>query len=396
MIDFYSEDHEAYRESVQSFVRREVEPHYLRWEQERLVPRETWAAAGAQGILGLGVPAAYGGSAVDDYRYRMVVAQELAAVGATSLAVGLSVHDDVVTPYLAALGTPYQHQRWLPGIAAGTRIGAIAMTEPGAGSDLQGVRTRARRVEGGWLLDGQKTFITNGIHADVVIVVARTDPDAGSRGLSLLVVEAGQDGFDRGRKLDKVGLAAQDTAELSFDAVLVPDEHVLGRPGTAFASLMEGLPRERLALGVGALAASRAALSWTATYVFERTVFGSRVGDLQNTRFALAEMETKLDMAESYVRDCVMALDAGTLTPVRAAKLKWFTTELQVRVTGRCLQLFGGYGYMNEYPIARAFRDSRVQTVYGGTTEVMKEIIGRDIAARHARLGSGADQGLGA
>jgi long-chain-acyl-CoA dehydrogenase len=387
MTGFYGDDHEAYRDTVRSFVRREVEPEYLRWEQERLVPRETWTAAGAQGILGLAVPAAFGGAGVEDYRYRMIVSEELAAVGATSLAVGFSVHDDVVTPYLTALGTPYQHGRWLPGIAAGTRIGAIAMTEPGAGSDLQAIRTRARRVEGGWRLDGQKTFITNGIHADLVIVVARTDPDAGSRGLSLLVVEAGQDGFERGRKLDKVGLVAQDTAELSFDGVLVPDEQVLGRPGAGFGYLMEGLPRERVALAAGAVAAARAALTWTSAYVFERSVFGSRLGDLQHTRFALAEMETEVDVADSYLRECVSALDAGTLTPVRAAKLKWFTTELQVRITGRCVQLFGGYGYMNEYPIARAFRDSRVQTVYGGTTEVMKEIIGRDIAARYPQPG---------
>jgi long-chain-acyl-CoA dehydrogenase len=383
MTGFYEDDHEAYRDTVRSFVRREVQPHYLRWEEERLIPRETWRAAGAQGILGLAVPEALGGAGIEDYRYRMVVAEELAAAAAPSFAVGLSVHDDVVTAYLTALGTPYQHQRWLPGIAGGTLIGAIAMTEPGAGSDLQGIRTRARRVDGGWLLDGQKTFITNGVHADLVIVIARTDPDAGSRGLSLLVVEGDQEGFARGRKLDKVGLAAQDTAELSFDGVLVPDEHVLGSPGAGFGYLMEGLPRERVSLATGAVAAARAALSWTATYAFERSVFGTRVGDLQHTRFALAEMETEVDVAHSYLRECVTALDGGTLTPVQAAKLKWFTTELQVRVTGRCTQLFGGYGYMNEFPIARAFRDSRVQTVYGGTTEVMKEIIGRDIAARH-------------
>jgi long-chain-acyl-CoA dehydrogenase len=383
MTGFYEADHEAYRATVCSFVQREVEPHYLRWEEEHLVPRDAWRAAGEQGILGLAVPEAHGGSGIDDYRYRMVVAEELAKAAAPSLSVGFSVHDDVVTPYLMDLGTPTQHAKWLPGIAAGNLIGAIAMTEPGAGSDLQNVRTRAQRVADGWVLDGQKTFITNGVHADLVIVVARTDPAAGSRGLSLLVVEGDQQGFVRGRQLDKVGLAAQDTAELSFEQVLVPDEHVLGEPGRGFAHLMERLPRERVSIASGAVASATAALAWTTTYVFERSAFGGRIGDLQHTRFALAEMETEVDVARSYLRECVSALNRGTLTPVQAAKLKWFTTELQVRITGRCVQLFGGYGYMNEYPIARAFRDSRVQTVYGGTTEIMKEIIGRDIAARH-------------
>ncbi|QRI79203.1 MULTISPECIES: acyl-CoA dehydrogenase family protein [Rhodococcus] len=378
---FYEADHEAYRDTVREFLAREVEPHYQRWEDERLIDRSAWLAAGKAGIVGLAVPEAYGGAGVTDYRFRCVVAEEIARTGVTSFGAGMSLQDDVALPYLIDLGTEEQTQRWLPGMAAGELIGAIAMTEPGTGSDLQGVKTTAVRDGDDWILTGQKTFITNGIHADLVIVVARTDPSAGARGFSLLVVERGMPGFTRGRKLQKVGLAGQDTAELSFDQVRVPGSNLLGTEGKGFLHLMEHLPLERLSIAVASLTGARAAYEWTKHYVFERTAFGAPIGDLQNTRFALAEMLTEIEVTQSHLDRCVLALNAGELTAVDAAKAKWWASELEKRVVDRCVQLHGGYGYMMEYPIGRAYVDTRVHTIYGGTTEIMKEIIGRDIAA---------------
>ncbi len=382
---FYTEDHEAYRASVREFVRREVEPHHLEWEDERLTPRSAWQAAGKNGIIGLAVPEELGGGGEPDFRYPMVVAEELAAIGATSYCLGLRLQDDIVLPYLLDLCTDEQKQRWLPGMASGELVGAIAMTEPGAGSDLQGIRTTAVRDGDAWVLNGQKTFITNGINADLVIVFAKTDPDAGSRGFSLFVVERDDPGFSRGRKLDKVGLAGQDTAELVFEDVRVGPENVLGEIGQGLIYLMQRLPKERLSLAMQALASAEAAVRWTQDYVFDRTAFGQRVGDLQATRFELAELETEVEITRAYVQNAALALNEHTLTTAEASKAKLWATEMQVRVTSRCLQLFGGYGFMNEYPIGRAFRDSRVQTIYGGTSQIMKEIIGRDIAGRYAK-----------
>jgi len=382
---FYTEDHEAYRASVREFVRREVEPHYLDWEEDRLVPRSAWQAAGKNGILGLSVPEELGGGGEPDFRYPMVVAEELAAVGATSYSLSLRLQDDIVLPYLLDLCTEEQKQRWLPGMATGELIGAIAMTEPGAGSDLQGIRSTAVADGDGWVLNGQKTFITNGINADLVIVFARTDPDAGSRGYSLFVVERDAPGFTRGRKLDKVGIPGQDTAELSFADVHVGAENVLGEVGQGLIYLMQRLPKERLSLAAQALAGAEAALAWTQDYVFDRTAFGQRIGDLPTTRFELAELETEVEISRAYIQAAALALNDETLTTAEASKAKLWATEMQVRVTSRCLQLFGGYGFMNEYPIARAYGDCRVQTIYGGTSQIMKEIIGRDIAGRFAR-----------
>jgi len=382
---FYSEDHEAYRASVREFVRREVEPHYLDWEEDRLVPRSAWQAAGKNGIIGLSVPEELGGGGEPDFRYPMVVAEELAAVGATSYLLGLRLQDDIVLPYLLDLCTEEQKQRWLPGMAAGELIGAIAMTEPGAGSDLQGIRATAVRDGDGWVLNGQKTFITNGINADLVIVFARTDPDAGSRGYGLFVVERDAPGFTRGRKLDKVGIPGQDTAELVFADVRVGAENVLGEVGQGLIYLMQRLPKERLSLAAQALAGAEAALAWTQDYVFDRTAFGKRIGDLPTTRFELAELETEVEISRAYIQAAALALNDHTLTTAEASKAKLWSTEMQTRVTSRCLQLFGGYGFMNEYPIARAYSDCRVQTIYGGTSQIMKEIIGRDIAGRFAR-----------
>ncbi|MGG7102108.1 acyl-CoA dehydrogenase family protein [Rhodococcus sp. 24CO] len=376
----FTEDHEAYRDSVREFIAREVSPHYDDWEENRLVDRSAWLAAGKMGIIGLAVPEQYGGSGELDYRYRYIVAEEIARSATTSFGAGLGLQDDIVIPYIADLGTDEQKQRWLPGMAAGEIICAIAMTEPGTGSDLQGIKTTAVRDGDDWILNGQKTFITSGIHADIVIVAARTDPSAGSRGFSLLVVERGMEGFTRGRKLHKVGLAGQDTAELSFENVRVPASNLLGTEGGGLIHLMERLPRERLSIAVSAICVARAAYEWTKAYAFDRSAFGKPIGDFQNTRFALAEMLTEIDVTQAYVDNAVLAINDGELSAVEAAQAKWWASELQKRVVDRCVQLHGGYGYMMEYPIGRAYVDSRIQTIYGGTTEIMKEIIGRDIA----------------
>ncbi len=380
----FEADHEAYRGTVREFLAREVEPNYERWEEDRLIDRSAYRSAGAAGLLGLGVPEEFGGSGVTDYRFRYVVQEEIARTNTTSFGATLALQDDIAIPYVTHLGNEEQKARWLPRMASGELIGAIAMTEPGAGSDLQGVKTTAVREGDEWIINGRKTFITNGIHSDLVIVVCRTDPGAGSRGFSLIVVERDTSGFSRGRKLHKVGLAAQDTAELVFEDARVPAENLLGTEGRGFVHLMENLPLERIGIAVSAVTAARVAYEWTARYVFERKAFGKPIGDLQNTRFALAEMLTEIEITESHVDRCVLALDAGELTPVDASKAKWWATELQKRVVDRSVQLHGGYGYMMEYPIGRAYVDARIQTIYGGTTEVMKEIIGRDIAARFA------------
>ncbi|WP_353649347.1 acyl-CoA dehydrogenase family protein [Nakamurella sp. A5-74] len=380
---FYTEDHEAYRESVRAFAEREVVPHYEKWEENHLIDRAVWEVAGAQQIIGLAAPESLGGGGEHDYRYRMIVAEELSTIAAPSMAAGFAVQDDLVLPYLLDLATPEQAQRLIPGLTAGTSIGAIAMTEPGAGSDLQGIATKAVRDGSDWILDGSKTFITNGIHADVVIVFARTDPSAGSKGYSLLLVERDFEGFTRGRKLDKVGMPGQDTAELNFAGVRVPAENLLGEEGAGLRYLMERLPRERISIAAAALTALEAAYRWTTDYVFDRKAFGQRIGDFQNTRFVLAEIETEIDITRAYVERCVLGLNEGELTTQEASKAKWWASELQVRNTSRLLQLYGGYGFMKEYPIGRAYADCRVQSIYGGTTEIMKEIIGRGIAGRY-------------
>ncbi|MGY2084024.1 acyl-CoA dehydrogenase family protein [Blastococcus sp. SYSU DS0539] len=379
----YDADHEAFREVVAEFVAREVTPHVERWDEQRLIDREVWRAAGAQGVIGLSTPAEYGGAGVGrDYRYRYVVLEELAKAFATSLASGFSLQDDIAVPYVAALGTPEQRQRWLPGMASGELIGAIAMTEPATGSDLQGIRTAARKVDGGWVVNGAKTFITNGIQSDLVITVARTDPAGGPGGFSLLVVERGMPGFTRGRKLAKVGLPAQDTAELFFEDVFVPQENLLGAEGGGFRQLMSHLPLERLSIAAHAVAATDATLASTVQYTDQRTAFGQPVADFQNTRFRLAEMVTELDVTRVFVDEAVLAYNDGELGAVDAAKAKLWSTEVQNRVIDQCLQLHGGYGYMLEYPVARAFQDARVQRIFGGTNEIMRQIIGRDVVGR--------------
>ncbi|MEV0197310.1 acyl-CoA dehydrogenase family protein [Nonomuraea sp. NPDC050691] len=374
--DLFEEEHLLFRETVREFMAREVVPHHDRWEKDGLVPREVWKKAGEIGMFGFSVPEEYGGAGVTDFRYNTVIVEEIMRHGATGL--GFSLHNDVMAPYMVELTDEGQRQRWLPGFASGELITAIAMTEPGAGSDLQGVRTTAVREGDHYVLNGQKTFITNGVNADLVVVVAKTDPEAGARGITLLVVERGMEGFGRGRNLDKIGMKAQDTAELFFENVRVPVANRLGPgEGEGFFQLMRNLPQERMSIAVGAVAAAETVLEQTVEYCRGRQAFGRSIGSFQNTRFVLAELATETEIARHYVDKCVLALNAGRLTPVDAAKAKWWTTELQTKVIDRCLQLHGGYGYMMEYPVAKAWVDSRVQTIYGGTTEIMKEIIGR-------------------
>jgi alkylation response protein AidB-like acyl-CoA dehydrogenase len=377
--DLYDADHEAFRAVAREYVEREVIPHQQRWEAEHFIDRDAWLAAGKQGLIGLPVPEDYGGPGAADFRYRAVLMEELARVGAASLSSGFGLQDDIALPYLIDLGSHEQKTRWLPPMVSGESIGAIAMTEPGAGSDLQGITTTAVRDGDEWVLNGAKTFITNGIAADIVIVAARTDPAAGSRGISLIVAERGAPGFSRGRKLDKLGLHAQDTAELFFADARVPAANLLGNLGGGFVHLMERLPRERMSIAMQALTSVRAAVGWTVAYTRERRAFGQPIAAFQNTQFELAAAVTEVDVLEAYLDKAVRALNAGQLTAVDAAKAKLWASEVQNRVIDRCLQLFGGYGFMMEYPIARAFADARVQTIYGGTSEIMKTIIGRDV-----------------
>ncbi|MGV9383233.1 acyl-CoA dehydrogenase family protein [Nonomuraea sp. NPDC003707] len=374
--DLFDEEHLLFRETVREFMAREVVPHHAQWEKDGIVPREVWKKAGELGMFGFSVPEEYGGAGVTDFRYNAVIVEEILRNGASGL--GFSLHNDVMAPYLVDLTNDEQKQRWLPGFASGELISAIAMSEPGAGSDLQGIRTTALREGDHYLVNGQKTFITNGINADLVVVVAKTDPDAGARGTTLIVVERGMEGFERGRNLEKIGMKAQDTAELFFENVRVPVANRLGpRDGEGFFQLMNNLPQERLSIAVAAVAAAEAVLEETIEYCKTRQAFGRSIGSFQNTRFVLAELATETEIARHYVDKCILALNAGRLDAVDAAKAKWWTTELQNKVIDRCLQLHGGYGYMMEYPVAKAWIDSRVQTIYGGTTEIMKEIIGR-------------------
>lgn len=383
--NLYTDDHEAYRDTVAAFLDREVVPHIERWEEDHLVDRAMWKKAAETGILGTSIPEEFGGGGVEDFRFEMIRSEEIASRAASGVTGGWGVSDGIVPGYLKALGTQAQKEKYLSGLAAGDMIGAIAMTEPNAGSDLQAITTKAIRDGDDWVINGAKTFITNGIHCDFVIVVARTDLEAKpSQGTSLFIVDDGTPGFDRGRQLKKLGLDAQDTAELSFTDVRVPADAVLGELDQGFIHLMVNLPTERLLIGSGTLAGSRAALAWTSDYVFDRPAFGQTIGDFQNTRFELAELETRVDALEAFVDRCALALNAGELTAVDAAKAKYLGSDLAIEVVNRCLQLFGGYGYMLDYPIARAFKDNRIQAIFGGSNEVMKELIGRDIAKRHA------------
>jgi alkylation response protein AidB-like acyl-CoA dehydrogenase len=377
MRDIFTAEHEDFRRSARTFFEREVVPHHEEWEHDGIVPREVWTKAGGAGLLCFDVPEEYGGPGVDDFRYNVIVSEEQTRAGASGP--GFSVHSDIIVPYLTKLATDEQKRRWLPGCVSGETITAIAMTEPGAGSDLQGVRTSAVDKGDHYVLNGSKTFISNGINADLVIVVARTDPEAGHQGISLLVVERGMAGFERGRNLDKIGLHAQDTAELSFDNVVVPKENLLGEAGQGFVYLMTNLPQERLIIAAQAVAASEQIVEMCLDYAKTREAFGKPIGKFQHNRFLIAEMATEARIARTFFDDCLAKHLEGKLETMEASMVKYWTTELQNKLVNQGVQLHGGYGYMMEFPIAKAYLDSRISTIYGGTTEIQKEIIGRSL-----------------
>ncbi|MEX0797007.1 MAG: acyl-CoA dehydrogenase family protein [Acidimicrobiia bacterium] len=375
----FEPDHDLFRESVREFVAREVTPNVDRWEAAGIVDKEMFRKAGEAGILGMAIPEQYGGGGNADFRFNTVVIEELGRGKAFASGMCITLHNDVCLPYFTRLSTDEQKQRWLPGMASGDLMSAIAMTEHGAGSDLAGIATTAMRDGDHYVVNGSKTFITNGINSDVVITAVKTDPSLSHAGMSLLVIEDGMKGFTRGRNLEKIGLHAQDTAELFFEDVQVPVANLLGEEGRGFVHLVENLPQERLSLAVGSLAHAEAAFGWTLDYIQERKAFGQAVGSFQTIKHSMAEMRTELDIARVYVDRLILDHNDGELSADEAAKAKWWVTELEKRVIDRCLQFFGGWGYMEEYPIARAYRDARVQTIYGGTTEIMKEIIGRTL-----------------
>jgi alkylation response protein AidB-like acyl-CoA dehydrogenase len=377
--DLFDDEHELFRDSVRSFLEKEIAPHHADWEAAGIVDREMFVKAGAHGFLGMAAPLELGGGGVDDFRYNVVIAEEIQRAGVNAAGLGWTLHNDICLPYFLTLCTPEQQERWLPGICSGALITAVAMTEPGMGSDLAAMGTTAVRDGEHYVVNGSKTFITNGINSDLVITAVKTDPSQRHAGMSLLVLERGMPGFERGRNLQKIGMHAQDTAELFFTDVPVPVANRLGEEGEGFRYLVSKLPQERLSIAVTGIAAARTALDVTLDYVKDRTAFGQPIGTFQNSRFRLAEMATEVEIGQSFIDRCVRALNAGTLTAEEAAMAKWWCTELQKRVIDGCVQLHGGYGYMTEYPIARAYADARVTTIYGGATEIMKEIIGRSL-----------------
>ena len=377
--EIFESEHDQFRETVQEFLTRYAVPNKDRWAAEGIVDRSIYTDAAKFGLIGFSVPEKFGGAGVsDDFRYNAIVGEELMSLD--SGGPGLTLQNDIIAPYLLELTNDEQKQRWLPPFARGELIVAVAMTEPGAGSDLQGLKTHAHRDGDDWVLNGAKTFISSGINADMVIVVARTDPNAkASAAFTLLAVERDMPGFTRGRKLEKLGLKSQDTAELNFEDVRVPATNVIGEVGRGFIHLMHNLPMERLSIAIGAVASCRRVLDYTLTYVKDRKAFGTPIGSFQANRFTLAELETEVDIARTYVDRCIMLLNEGRLDATDAAKAKWWTTELQQRLIYQCQQLHGGYGYMTEYPVARAFVDARISTIFGGSTQIMKEIIGRSL-----------------
>ncbi len=374
----FTPDHEAFRDSFRRFMEKEIAPFHADWEDQGYVDRAVWHKAGDNGFLCMTMPEEYGGAGTDKL-YSVVQMEELSRAGFSGI--GYSLHSEIVAPYILHYGTEEQKKRYLPQLASGEMIGAIAMSEPAAGSDLQGIKATAiQQPDGSYLLNGSKTFITNGWHADLVIVVAKTNPAAGAKGTSLLLVERGMPGFSVGKRLKKLGLKAQDTSELFFDNVRIPAANLLGGPvqeNRGFICLMEQLPWERLQIAIGAVAASQAAIDWTVDYVKERKVFGQPVASFQNTRFTLAELQTEVQIARVFVDKCTELLLANTLDTATASMAKYWCSDLQCKVMDECVQLFGGYGYMWEYPITRAYADARVQRIYGGTNEIMKEVITR-------------------
>ena len=382
MIDrtLFTPEHESFRDSFRRFMEKEIAPHHADWEEQGYVARAVWNKAGENGFLCMTMPEEFGGAGADKL-YSVIQMEELGRAGFSGIGYGL--HSEIVAPYLLHYGTPEQKTRYLPKFASGEMIGAIAMSEPAAGSDLQGIKSSAiKQSDGSYLLNGSKTFITNGWHADLVIVVAKTDPAAGAKGTSLMLVERGMPGFSVGKRLKKLGLKAQDTSELFFDNVRVPAQNLLGgeaQENRGFICLMEQLPWERLQIAIGAVAAAQAAIDWTVAYVKDRRVFGQPVASFQNTRFTLAELQTEVQVARVFVDKCTELLLQDKLDTATASMAKYWCSDLQCKVMDECVQLFGGYGYMWEYPITRAYADARVQRIYGGTNEIMKEVITRSM-----------------
>jgi alkylation response protein AidB-like acyl-CoA dehydrogenase len=373
----FADEHDQFRASFRAWLDREVVPHHEQWEADGIIPRELWLEAGKHGFLGLTVPEVYGGGGTDDYRFAAIMAEEIADTGVIGSGNGMTLHNDIVLPYFLGLCNDEQKQRFLPGMVTGEVVGALAITEPNTGSDVAAVATTAVKHGDVFVVNGAKTFISNGIHSDVVVTTVKTDPAAGHRGMSLLLLERGMPGFERGRNLDKMGMHAQDTAELSFTDVEVPAANLLGDEGKGFYYLMGNLAQERLGIAVGAVGVAQAAIRWTLDYTRERRAFGQPIATFQNSKFVLAELHTETQAAQVYVDRCIELHCEGALTAEQAAAAKYWCTELQNKVVDRCVQLHGGYGYMREYPIARAWADSRIQTIYGGTSEIMKEIVGR-------------------
>ena len=373
----FNADHDSFRDAFRRFAERELTPHHERWEEQGYVDREVWLKAGVNGFLCMSMPEAYGGADADKL-FSVIMMEELSAAGLSGIGFGL--HNEIVAPYILRYGAEAQKQRYLPAMARGEMIGAIAMSEPGAGSDLQAIKTTALRDGADYLLNGSKTFITNGWHSDLVIVVAKTQPEAGAKGTSLFLVERGMPGFDKGKRLKKLGLKAQDTSELFFNNVRLPAEHLLGgeaQLNRGFICLMEQLPWERLQIAIGAMASAQASIDGTVAFVKERKVFGGTVASFQNTRFKLAEMQSEVQIGQVFVDRCLELLLQDKLDTASASMAKYWCSDLQNRVIDECLQLHGGYGYMLEFPIARAYADARVQRIYGGTNEIMKEVISR-------------------
>lgn len=372
----FESEHDAFRQTVRAFLMKEAVPHTAEWESAGLVDREFWSAAAAQGLVGFSAPEEFGGAGLRDFRFNAIIDEEIVRTGAVGD--GFSLTNDIVLPYYLDIATPEQQARWLPGITAGDTVIAIAMSEPGTGSDLRAIKSTAVRTDGGWRLTGSKTFITSGIQADLVIVAARV-PDEDGGGLGLFVVAAGADGFEKGRKLEKIGRRAQDTAELFFADVFVPDSDVLGEPGKGLRYMMGNLAQERLSMAVVAVASAEYAVDTAVAYASERTAFGKPIGSFQANRFTLAELSTKVSIARVYIDRCIEAANAGELTAAESAGAKFWTTELEFEALDTCLQIHGGYGYMEEFEVARRWRDARVQRIYGGTNEIMREIVGRSL-----------------
>ena len=375
--EFLNEELIMFQNSMREFLKHEVVPNHEQWEKDGHVPKDIWLKAGENDFLGIDVPEKYGGSGIDDFRYNSVVIEEVWRAGTTCLT--FSVTNDLVIPYLLRYANEEQKERWFPKLCSGETISALAMTEPSAGSDFAAIRTTAKLDGNHYILNGQKTFITNGVTSDLVIVACKTNPDAGHKGMSLLILDRGMEGIERGKEFKKIGLKGQDTAELFFTDVKVPKENLLGQENQGFYYMMKNLPQERMSIAVSALAAIETVLDYTIEYCKERKAFGQPIGNFQNSRFKLAEMKTEAEIGRIYIDDCIKKLNEKKLTAEQGAMAKWWASDLQVRVADQCLQLHGGYGYILEYPIARAFADARIQPIWGGTNEIMKEIIGRSL-----------------